>query len=100
GLGWPTPFGVRQTPMLAGRLGETTAPFGWHGDEKTVSGHVRQTFTRLMGQGLDDDDLAALIAYCHEMEVPPVSSDGPDRALVAHGKELFFADTVGCATCH
>lgn len=99
GLTWPTPTGARQTPMLAGRLLSDAEPFGWHGDTKTVHDHLQQTFTRLGGTGLAGEDLEALIAYCHEMATPPAAA-APDEALVANGKKLFFADTVGCATCH
>ena len=99
GLAWPTPFGKRQTPMLAGRLTDATAPFGWHGDGDTVQDHLQQTFQRLGGTGLKGADLEALIAYCREMATPP-SLPAPKASLVAQGRELFFADTVGCATCH
>lgn len=99
GLTWPTPAGARQTPMLAGRLLSDTEPFGWHGDTETVHAHLKQTFTRLGGTGLAGEDLDALIAYCHEMATPPAAAE-PEPTLVAHGKKLFFADTVGCATCH
>jgi DNA-binding beta-propeller fold protein YncE/mono/diheme cytochrome c family protein len=98
GLTWPTPFGARQTPMLAGRLDDAVGPYGWHGDATTVEAHLKQTFSRLGGRGLTGDDLDALIAYCREMPTPPVAP-AEDPAVV-RGKELFFADTVGCATCH
>jgi cytochrome c peroxidase len=53
-LTWSTPDGPRQTVMLAGRL-STSAPFGWTGANKTLAGHVTQTFERLGGTGLDKD---------------------------------------------
>ena len=99
GLVWPTPFGARQTPMLAGRLAEATMPFGWQGDAETVKDHVKDTFTRLGGTGLSGADFDALITYCHEMATPPRLAVG-DAKLVAQGKNLFYADTVGCASCH
>ncbi len=99
GLTWSTPFGLRQTPMLAGRLAQGTVPYGWQGDADTVAAHVLQTFRRLGGTGLDGDDLEALMAYCQEMPTPPRRAAG-DPKLVAHGQELFFADSVGCDTCH
>ncbi len=109
GLTWPTPFGARQTPMLAGRLGDATAPFGWQGDADTVHAHLRQTLTRLGGTGLDDASLDALVDYCHAMATPPTLADAPDAVeataglsweQVHRGKELFFSEAVGCATCH
>ena len=99
GLTWPTPFGARQTPMLAGRLVSETVPFGWHGDAETVQGHLKQTLQRLGGTGLKPAEVDALVAYCQEMATPP-SLPAADTALVAKGKDLFFADTVGCASCH
>jgi mono/diheme cytochrome c family protein len=99
GLTWPTPFGARQTPMLAGRLLESTAPFGWHGDAASVASHLKQTFQRLGGRGLARADLDDLIAYCHEMATPPRAEE-PPAELTTRGKELFFADTVGCGHCH
>jgi mono/diheme cytochrome c family protein len=99
GLTWPTPFGARQTPMLAGRLDEAVGPYGWHGDTTTVAAHVKQTFKRLGGRGLEGEELESLIAYCREMATPPAEPPADD-ALVARGKEIFFAETVGCATCH
>jgi mono/diheme cytochrome c family protein len=101
GLTWPTPFGARQTPMLAGRLVDTTAPFGWHGDADTVAKHLTQTFKRLGGRGLTGTDLEDLIAYCNEMATPPrEAAEEPPADLAARGRELFFADSVGCAQCH
>jgi len=99
GLTWPTPKGPRQTPMLAGRLDEATAPFGWQGSASTVSEHLGQTFRRLGGKGLKGDDLMALLAYLREMNVPTPAAS-PDEELVVRGKALFDDAAVGCATCH
>ncbi|MEZ4439164.1 MAG: c-type cytochrome [Polyangiaceae bacterium] len=100
GLSWPTPNGARQTPMLAGRLLESTRPFGWQGDAKDLPTHLRQTFRRLGGRGLDDDAMASLLAYLGEMGTPSRPAPPPDPDLVARGRRLFHAETVGCATCH
>jgi mono/diheme cytochrome c family protein len=100
GLTWPTPNGPRQTPMLAGRLAEHTAPFGWQGDTKSVSEHLTQTLQRLGGKGLSNHELQALIAYCHEMATPPPKQEQPAAALVRRGEQLFNDQTVGCAVCH
>jgi cytochrome c peroxidase len=99
GLTWPTPHGARQTPMLAGRLSETTQPYGWQGDTATIGEHVTQTFQRLGGKGLNESEMNDLLAYLHAMDTPK-SDESPDSKLVARGRELFHAETVGCATCH
>src|SRR6185436_20442876 len=76
GLVWTSPDGPRQTPTLAGRL-EDSAPYGWFGESPTVKEHVRKTFTRIGGTGLDDpgaaEDLEALLAYVAQIPPPPVS---------------------------
>jgi len=99
GLTWPTPKGPRQTPMLAGKLDEMTAPFGWQGSAATVPEHLAQTFKRLGGTGLEGEDLEALLAYLQEMGTPKLAAQ-PDETLVTRGKALFDDVAVGCGTCH
>ena len=70
------------------------------GDADTVQGHVTQTPKRLGGRGLSKAELDDLVAYCHEMAPPPPAAAEQPAELVARGKHLFFADTVGCGTCH
>ena len=100
GIVWRTPAGKRQTPMLAGRVDDGTGPYGWAGHSKTLPEYVGKTFTRLGGTGVKGADLEALIAYLHEAPTPHRADDAKDVALVTRGKELFHAETVGCATCH
>jgi DNA-binding beta-propeller fold protein YncE len=100
GLTWPTPNGARQTPMLAGRLLDSTKPFGWQGDAASIEAHLTQTLARLGGKGLGDDAKADLVAYLREMGTPSRPAPEPDGDVVAKGRALFHADTVGCATCH
>jgi DNA-binding beta-propeller fold protein YncE len=106
-LTWSTPDGPRQTIMLAGRS-TATAPFGWNGSHETVKVHLKETFRRLGGAGLPDhperfDELDALVSYLSAMRGPELAGAriDPDRAkLVSHGKELFFQEAQGCASCH
>ncbi len=102
GFTWSTTTGPRQTPMLAGRLGDEMGPFGWDGDAATVAEHVEATVARLGGTGLAADDLDALLAYLHELPPPPrgARAGAPSRALVARGETLFFSELVGCGSCH
>jgi mono/diheme cytochrome c family protein len=106
-LTWSTPDGPRQTIMLAGRM-TTTAPFSWMGNHKDLRAHVKETFRRLGGIGLPDrpssfEELDALIAYLTFMRGPSTEGARADEGqmkLVKRGKELFFEDAQGCATCH
>lgn len=98
---WSTPDGPRQTLMLAGRT-EATAPYGWLGKHDNLKTYVTNTFTRLGGSGMTGADLEGLVAYLDGMRGPnlegaPVVHKGE---LLARGKELFFDEQQGCATCH
>jgi mono/diheme cytochrome c family protein len=100
GLVWSSPDGPRQTPMLAGRLADT-APFGWTGGAATVREHLKQTFARLGGSGLDDASLYALLTYVAQMAPPPVVAIGaPGDPGIAAGKRIFESYDTGCSSCH
>ncbi len=96
GVTWTTPEGPRQTPMLAGRL-HGTAPYGWSRDQTTLARYVTDTIGRLGGRGLADQDMTALVAY---LEALPAPRPRRDEAAGERGRELFYAEDVGCATCH
>lgn len=106
-LTWSTPDGPRQTIMLAGRL-QTGAPFSWMGNHDSLKVHVTETFRRLGGIGLHDhagrfDELDALVAYLTFMRGPTTEGariDEKQATLVKRGKDLFFEESQGCATCH
>ncbi len=102
---WQTPEGPRQTLMLAGRVGTSTAPFGWHGDKKTVQEHVTETLVRLRGRGMasvpERADFDSLIAYISSLRAPAPTEVAASRAdLVRRGRELFNDADAACATCH
>src|SRR6266545_4191432 len=101
-LTWSTPDGVRQTPMLAGRIAET-APYGWLGSSAKVEEHLKKTFERLGGDGLPETELSALVDYVTSM-APPVERAVPPTAerkeLVARGHVLFESTATACSTCH
>jgi cytochrome c peroxidase len=101
-LSWSTPEGMRQTPMLAGRIADT-APYGWLGSSTKVEEHLKKTFERLGGEGLPETELSALVDYITSM-APPIERAVPPaperKELVARGHALFESAATGCSTCH
>jgi cytochrome c peroxidase len=108
-LTWSTPVGPRQTIMLAGRV-QGSAPFSWLGVHESEKVHLKATFQRLGGSGLPDKagvnqltELDALVAYLHEMPSPRLQGayrDAADVQLAERGKQIFFTESTGCASCH
>ncbi len=110
-LTWPTPNGPRQTIALAGRL-KGAAPYSWLGEHNDLHAYISNTMTRLQGRGLHSYDngkgsrvgpLDALVAYVENMKGPNLDTAwwSPEKAkLAARGKELFFDQAQGCASCH
>jgi len=101
-LSWSTPDGVRQTPMLAGRVADT-APYGWLGNAEKLQDHLKKTFERLGGEGLAKGEVTALVDYLRSM-APPIERalpvDPEHQALVDRGRSLFASTETGCSTCH
>jgi DNA-binding beta-propeller fold protein YncE len=95
GLVWKTPDGMRQTPMLAGRVADT-APFGWTRDAKTFHEYVTGTVSRLNGKGFSKEELDDLQAYVTSIKPPPRAAG--EENVVKHGAEVFAS--AGCSTCH
>jgi mono/diheme cytochrome c family protein len=99
GLVWTSPDGPRQTPTLAGRL-DGTAPYGWFGESPTLKEHLRQTFSRIGGTGLDGpesaEDFDALVAYVAQIPPPPAAPAADARAA-ERGKKAFASY---CNDCH
>jgi len=105
-LTWFVGDGPRQTPMLAGRL-KDTAPFNWVGSAPTLKKNFQNTVTRMGGDGLNEEQLAALEAFLLEDNhglVPPPNPYEPVNGVLSesaqNGKKLFYDPDVGCAECH
>jgi mono/diheme cytochrome c family protein len=99
GLAWSTPRGLRQTPMLAGRAADT-APYGWEGSRGDLREHIVNTVQRrLVGTGLGDAELDALVTYVKALP-GPAAPPRPRTAAEARGEALFASGEVGCARCH
>jgi hypothetical protein len=101
-LTWSTPDGARQTPMLAGRMSDT-APYGWLGGSDKLEDHLKKTFERLSGEGLDKNELGALVEYVATM-APPIERalprDAARRAAIERGRVLFASADTACSSCH
>jgi len=95
GITWSTPEGLRQTPMLAGRL-KGTEPYGWTRQQQTLETYITDTCQRLGGSGLGTGELSELAAYIRELPSPPETEYSAPEA--AHGREVFLA--AKCDQCH
>jgi mono/diheme cytochrome c family protein len=100
GLSWRLGPEILQTPILAGRVGDT-APYKWTGQDTTLHSSFRQTIKRLGGRPteIELDELDALAAYLESLP-PPVSRDVPvpDPEAAARGRALF--EEQACDACH
>src|SRR5262249_42936288 len=97
---WTAPAGLRTTPALGGGIAGT-APFHWSGDVADIHAFNDHTVRTVQGgSGLSDEHLHALFAYLDTLHAaPPPSPHRTDSAL-AHGRELFESDALGCTHCH
>lgn len=106
GLTWRLGDSILQTPILAGRVGDT-GPYKWDGQDPTLSRSLRHTMERLGGgestgwnqppRLLEDAEVEALIAYIESLP-PPRPSKPKDVDAVARGRKLF--DAEACSGCH
>jgi cytochrome c peroxidase len=115
GRTWQKPEGLRDTPALAGLA--WTHPILWSANRDEVQDFEHTIRGPLMqGRGLvggtvhpvlgppnkgASADLDALAAYTnyHRPSPSPHAKDGLTEAA-RRGRELFFAQHTGCATCH
>ncbi|PRQ06335.1 c-type cytochrome [Enhygromyxa salina] len=106
GLTWRLGDSILQTPILAGRVGDT-APYKWDGQDPSLSRSLRHTMERLgagefAGWGktprlLSDPEVDAMIAYVKSLE-PPRPRKPKDPEAVARGRAVFEAEA--CNGCH
>jgi YVTN family beta-propeller protein len=115
---WQNPEGLRNTTGFLAMA--HTYPIHWSADrdeaqdfEITIRGPLMQGRGLIRGpmsEGLAEPnggksaDLDALAEYSNSFEVDTLSphAAGPGRLTPAaeRGRQLFFSDAVGCATCH
>lgn len=93
--------GLRQTPMLAGRLHQT-APYAWMGSNDRLQDHIAKTMARLGHHTSDDEDIDAISDYLlNHLPEPsnPTAIEGLSDSA-RRGRVLFEDPAVGCANCH
>jgi cytochrome c peroxidase len=83
--------------MLADRL-VGTAPYGWEGEQATVTDYVVHTIGNLGGSGLAEAELEDLGRFLMVLEGPPHAS--ADSEVVRRGRSLFEDSAAGCGACH
>jgi hypothetical protein len=98
GLSWRIQGQSLQTPLLVGRVAGTH-PFKWDGGDANLETSLRNTVTRLGGQGITVQGARDLAAYLEQLPRPRTPTVA-DRGAVKRGKALFNDKSVGCARCH
>jgi YVTN family beta-propeller protein len=81
-----------------------TAPWTWHGWQKSLEDATVESFTKSMqGTPPSADDVKAIVAYLGTLEFPPNpyrQADGSLSASALRGKEVFESAKTACARCH
>ena len=81
-----------------------TAPWTWHGWQKSIDAAMRKSLTETMlGPRPSDDDVAALVAFLETLRSPPNphrAADGGLSEAAQRGREVFQSAKAGCANCH
>lgn len=97
---WNFNEGPRQTPSLAGRHIELTAPYHWGGEHPDFASFVNHTVnTRMGGTGISENLRNQLEDFIESMPTP----DNPDRLAAPTDQQLRGAQVfqeAGCSTCH
>jgi DNA-binding beta-propeller fold protein YncE len=98
---WQFPDGPRQTPSLAGRHLELTAPYHWAGLFPTLGHFFKETIVgRMGGAGLEPTEADRLTAFIVNMPAAENPFRGRPDLLDAQvrGKAAFAR--AGCESCH
>ncbi len=92
----------KKVPTLR-RVAET-APWTWHGWQKSLDDSIVESFTKSMqGKRPSKDEVQALNAYLGTLDFPPNphrEADGSLSASAVRGEALFRSGKSGCASCH
>ena len=95
---------ARQTPMLAGRVGQKGA-YGWHGESSSLEARIHEGFslhTWFGGSPFEIDKARAndIAAYLRTGLVEPPQENRPLTDEEQLGKKVFESEETRCATCH
>ncbi len=97
GLSWRLGRSILQTPMLAGRVGDT-GPYKWTGEDSSLRGSFEHTLERIGGfpEDVAAAEFSGLAAYLESLPKPRPPTVRDAEAL-ARGRALFERE---CAVCH
>ncbi len=98
---WKFPDGPRQTPTLAGRGMQSTGPYHWTGEFKTLDDFLNHTvIQRMGGTGLKDtSQRLALEAYVDSLPAPENPNKKAELTEQQRRGSIAFA-RAECGVCH
>lgn len=81
-----------------------TAPWTWHGWQKSLDEAMIESFTKSMqGNEPNSDQVKAIVAYISSLDFPPnpyLNKDGSLTEASQRGKKVFESAKAACNTCH
>lgn len=92
----------KKVPTLR-RVGQT-APWTWHGWQKSLEDSTIESFTKSMqGEKPTADEVKALVAFLNTLEFPRNPHRNADGSLspeAQRGEALFHSSKTACSKCH
>ena len=92
----------KKTPTM--RRVTHTAPWTWHGWQKSLEESVTESFTKSMrGPKPTDEETRAVVAYLETLDYPRNPYRLPDGGLspeAKRGEAIFRSAKAGCVACH
>ena len=81
-----------------------TAPWTWHGWQKSLDEAMIESFTKSMqGNEPSDEQVKAIVAYITSLDFPPNpfrNKDGSLTEAAQRGKKVFESAKAACNKCH
>jgi len=81
-----------------------TAPWTWHGWQKSLPDAMKKSMSdTMLGKPLKDSEVQALIAFLGTLEGAPNPNRGKNQEFseaARRGKLVFESDKAGCTSCH
>lgn len=95
-------YSRKKVPTL--RRVAKTAPWTWHGWQKSLEDAVAESFTKSMqGPRPSADEVKAVVAYLNTLEFPRNPNrdhDGGLSSAARRGESLFRSTKAACSSCH